>query len=90
MTEFEMASLAVAQLTAWATIAYAVIALPVGAGQIWIIWYGIRRMAENSEARDKDHERRHKEAMKALDAQMLALRTLIERTAPRPAAGEDD
>ena len=34
MTEFEMARLAVAQLTAWATIAYAVIVLLVGAGQI--------------------------------------------------------
>ena len=44
-------------------------------------------MAENIEARDKDHEHRHKEAVKALDAQMLALRTLIERTAPRPAKG---
>lgn len=76
MTEFEIASLGHAAVSAWSTLAYAIVSLVVGVMQCWLIWLGLRIMRKASEQRDK-----------ALDAQMLALRTLIERTAPptRPA-----
>ena len=83
MTEFKIASLAHAALSAWSTFAYAVVSLIVGLAQCLLIWWGIRKMAENSEARDRDRERRHKEAMTALEE-------LIRRTGLRPETGQAD
>ena len=73
----------------------------IGAGQIGIIWYGIRAMNRSSEERAKDRaqrqageqqcaareDQRHAEAMQALALQRLALETLIERTAPPAPTG---
>ena len=76
----------------------------IGAGQIGIVWYGIRAMNRSSEERAKDRaqreageqqraareDRRHAEAMQALAMQRLALETLIERTAPPAPDGAAD
>lgn len=71
--------------------------LIVGAGQIAVVAVGIRAMNRSSDERAKDRQlrgraedQRHAEAMAALqtlirqsDTSTAALRTLIERTAPR-------
>ena len=76
----------------------------IGAGQIGIIWYGIRAMNRSSEERAKDRaqreageqqraaweDQRHAEAMQTLAIQRLALETLIERTAPPALNGATD
>lgn len=76
MTEFETASLALQTagldmqaLSAWSTLAYAVVSLIVGSAQCWLIWQGLKAMRRASDSRDK-----------ALDAQMVALKELIART----------
>ena len=76
----------------------------IGAGQIGIVWYGIRAMNRSSEERAKDRaqreageqqraareDQRHAEAMQALALQRLALETLIKRTAPPAPDGAAD
>ena len=100
MTEFETATLAFQQATLafqesglafqeaglWIATAHVAATHVIGAGQIGIVWYGIRAMNRASEQRSNDaraearclaaaDERRHAEAMRALEA-------LIARTAP--------
>lgn len=96
--------------TALAAMSLVAVGLFIGAGQIAVIWIGIRAMDRSSAARKADRdaaqeearkrfeadERRHEEAMRALERQvadtahrheesMAALKALIERTAPQPA-----
>ena len=90
MTGFEMASLVIAAANATAVITAA-------AG----IWHGIRTMvrANKDRAAILDHqreadERRHAETMqaladqrRALEALIVGMETVIERTAPKPGPG---
>ena len=78
MTEYEIATLAIRTLGHWIAAGQ----LLIGIGQIAVVWFGIRVMCrtadQRAQAMDDDRRRadqRHEEAM-------LALRTLIERTAP--------
>ena len=76
MNEFEAATIAFqnASLAAtyWATYVRAGIAGLVGLVQCALIAWGLRLMRQSARYRDQQHEEN-----------MLALRTLIERTAPR-------
>ena len=70
-------------------IAHVAATLVVGAGQIGIVWYGIRAMNRASDERAKDRrqaaqvaDQHHAEAMRRLDIQARGLETLIARTAP--------
>ena len=76
MNEFEAATIAFqnASLAAtyWATYVQAGIAGLVGLVQCALIAWGLRLMRQSARYRDQQHEEN-----------MLALRTLIERTAPR-------
>ena len=85
MTEFQLASLGLREAAIWVSIA-------VGAGQVGIVWYGIRTMNRSSDERAKGREK-HAEALSALirqadalirqsDASAAALRELVARTAP--------
>lgn len=60
--------------------------LIVGAGQIGIVWVGIRAMNRSTDERARDR-RQHARALDALirqtDANTLALRELIDRTAAK-------
>ena len=94
MSEYEAATLAfrTASLSAqhaglWIAAAHIVTALVIGAGQIAIVWYGIRAMQRAGDRRAAEQDQRHTEAMQAFDLQRQALETLIARTAPG-AAGE--
>ena len=49
--------------TALATIALVAVGLLIGSGQIAVVWWGIRSMVRSGEARERDHERRHRETM---------------------------
>ena len=82
---FQTASLATQHAGLWIAAAH----VAVGGGQLVVVWYGIRVLTRASEQRANDtrgesrrlaaaDERRHTEAMRALE-------TLIARTAP-PAA----
>ena len=66
MTPFEVATLATS--------------VAIGLGQIGIVWYGIRAMTRSAKDRADEHDKRHAEAMAALDIQRQALETLIART----------
>ncbi len=89
MTEFETATLAARDAALWVAIAQVAAALAIGAGQIAVVWYGIRAMRRmgRTRAREQDqrHEEamaasreRHEEAMAALAGQRRALEALIE------------
>ncbi len=89
MTDYETASLALQQASVeigrasvWATYVQAAVALVVGGLQCGLIYVGLQRMGEASAERKAQHE----ETMQALQNQhtenMVALRTLIERSAP--------
>ena len=96
MTEYEAATLAFRNASLAAQHAGLWIAgahVAVGLIQAGIVWYGIRAMqraadrrADESRRLEAADERRHAEAMRALDHQhaesMQALSTLIARTAP--------
>ena len=87
MTEFEAATLAIQQASLelqrgqlWAAIAIPVVSGLVGLGQCGLIWLGLRRMGQTSDAREKreDHraardEARHLEAMTMLRALVQGL-----------------
>lgn len=88
-----------ALVTAWATVAIAIVTGGGAAATCFLIWRGILEMRRSSDQRAADREeareadlRRHDEAMAKHDATLEALRALIERTAPAPArgAGEAD
>ena len=79
MTEFETATIAFQNATIafqnaslWATYVQAGIAGMVGLIQCALIVWGLRLMRQSARYRDQQHEEN-----------MLALRTLIERAAPR-------
>ena len=85
MNEYEAATLAfrTATLAAQETglkVAMAQVAatLAIGAGQIAIVWYGIRAMRQAGEARATEQDQRHTEAMQRLDQQRQALESLID------------
>ena len=84
---FQTASLVFQETGLWIAAAHIVTALVIGAGQIAIVWYGIRAMQRASDRRAAEQDQRHTEAMQAFDLQRQALETLIARTAPS-AAGE--
>lgn len=77
MTEFQTASLTIAA----ASLAAQVL---IGAGQIGIVWWGIRAMVRaNSERalagerQERENQRRHEEVMAGFDRQGRALEALI-------------
>ena len=89
MTDYETASLALQQASVeigragvWATYVQAGVALVIGGLQCGLIYVGLRRMGEASAERKAQHD----ETMTVLQNQhtenMVALRTLIERSAP--------
>ena len=82
MTEFETASLALQELSVWATVGVDLLhAVLIGCG----LWMMYRASSDRNRAMDEDRrvaDQRHEEAMTALKA-------LIERTVPlRPAPAE--
>ena len=82
MTEFETASLALQELSVWATVGVGLLhAVLIGCG----LWMMYRASSDRNRAMDEDRrvaDQRHEEAMTALKA-------LIERTVPsRPAPAE--
>ncbi len=90
-----------ALITAWATVAIALVTGLGAAATCFLIWRGILEMRRSSneraedrrEARDADL-RRHDEAMaeglRRHDEAMTALRALITRTAPPGSLGQAD
>ena len=81
MTEYEAAALAVRQ--AGLTVAYwqtglGALTLAVSSG---LVLYGFRLMREGTEQRREEARQHHEEACQHHEETMLALRTLIERTA---------
>ena len=72
MNEFETATIALQHASLWAMYAQAGIAGLVGLIQCALIAWGLRLMRQSAHYRDQQHEEN-----------MLALRTLIERTAQR-------
>ena len=91
MAEYEAATLAVRTASLWAVYGQIGATLAIGAGQIAVVWFGIRAMQRASDQRSRDardearrlaeaDERRH-------DESMIALRELIARTAA-PGAGD--
>ena len=83
MTEFETATLALQQ--AGLSVAYwqtglSALTLAVSSG---LVLYGFRLMRHGTDQRREEARQYHEEAMQTHEETMLALRTLIERTAPR-------
>lgn len=87
------ATLAVRRTGLWIAGAHVAATVVIGIGQIAVVAWGIRAMQRASDQRSRDareearrlaqaDERRHAEAMRALDMQRQALETLIARTAP--------
>ena len=69
MTEFETATIAFQSATLAARHAGLWIAaahVAVGLGQIAVVWYGIRVMQRMGQARAREQDQRHEEAMTAL------------------------
>ena len=82
MTEFETASLALQELSIWATVGVGLLHAVLIGGGLWMMY---RASSDRNRAMDEDRrvaDQRHEEAMTALKA-------LIERTVPlRPAPAE--
>ncbi len=79
MTDFEIASLAFQEMSAWAAIATAVVAVVVGPTQCLLIWKGLRLMERSNgeravalEQQREADERRHAEVMAAHAEAMAA------------------
>ena len=86
MSEFEAATIAFQNASLWATYAQAGVAGLVGLVQCVLIASGLKIMQRSTADRQRQTdlaEKRHEESMLALHQQGEALRTLIERTAPR-------
>ena len=90
---FQEDTLAVRRIGLWIAAAHVAATVVIGLGQIAVVAWGIRAMQRASDQRSRDardearrlaqaDERRHAEAMQALDMQRQALETLIARTAP--------
>ncbi len=89
VSEFETATLAFRNASLWATYVQAGIAGLAGLVQCGLIAYGLKMMQRSNVDRQGQTdlaEKRHEESMLALHQQGEALRTLIERTAPRQAS----
>lgn len=97
MTEFEAAMLTLQRSALHVAIAQVISNLLVGLIQAGVLLYGIRAMTRASDQRERDHQRRHAEAMQsdserhveamaAVAAERRALEALIERTAPASSA----
>ena len=91
MTEYEAATLVIRSAGLWAVYGQIAATVAIGLGQIAVVAWGIRAMQRSTERRANDardearrltaaDERRHAEAMQALDLQRQALATLISRT----------
>ena len=83
---FQDATIAFQNASLWATYAQAGVAGLVGLVQCVLIASGLRLIQRSNADRQRQTdlaEKRHEESMLALHQQGEALRTLIERTAPR-------
>ena len=91
MSEYETAALAISQaqvgiMQAQVTAQYvsAVISAVIGAGQIGLIWYGLRRMSVASEQRDRQLDQQGEalgEISRGLTQQSEVLAELLRRSA---------
>ena len=90
-----------ALISAWATIAIALVIGVAAGATCFLIWRGILEMRRSSNERKEDRQeareadlRRHEEAMdeglRRHDESMTALRALIARTAPPGTLGQAD
>ena len=90
MTEFELATLAADKAALYVAMAQVAATTVVGAGQIAIVWYGIRAMDRAGERRAAEQDQRHQEAMTALRQEhaetLCALEALIRQRDARTAA----
>ena len=64
MANPEGAAALASAVTAVATLGLVAVGLLIGGGQIAVVWWGIRKMARSGEAREREHERRHEEALR--------------------------
>ena len=71
----------------WASVGSVIAALLVGAAQCALIWVGLRQMRTSSEERNRQLDNqetaaadRHAESMRALEALIKGMETVIERT----------
>ena len=71
MNEYEVATLGIREAGLWIAGAH----VAVGLIQAAVVWHGIRAMRKSGDSRAREHDDRHVETMRALEA-------LIERTAP--------
>ncbi|MCY4214242.1 MAG: hypothetical protein OXF68_11530 [Gammaproteobacteria bacterium] len=98
MTPFEIESLAISTAALWVAVGALVAQVVIGAGQIAVVWHGIRTMIASGVARAREHDQRHEENMRNHEENirnreetmrrnheeaMTALRALIARTAPQ-------
>ncbi len=89
MTPFETESLAISTAALWVAVGALVAQAVIGAGQIAVVWHGIRTMIASGMARAREHDQRHEENMRNHEVTMTALRALIARTAPQPERAND-
>ncbi len=83
MTEFETTTIAFQNASLWATYVQAEVALLVGLGQCLLIFYGLKRMQWGNTNRAAQNQMLFDKMDKQHEENVLVLRTLIERTAPR-------
>ena len=67
MTPFETESLAISAAALWVAAASLVAQVAIGAGQIAVVWHGIRSMIASGQDRAREHDQRHEEAMRKSD-----------------------
>ena len=67
MTPFETEFLAINAAALWVAAAALVAQVVIGAGQIAVVWHGIRSMIASGQARACEHDQRHEEAMRKYD-----------------------
>ena len=89
MTEYELVSLALQELSVWATVGVGLLhAALIGCG----LWMMLRASSDRNRAMDEDRrvaDQRHEEAQQRHEEAITALKALIERNAPsRPAPAE--
>ena len=64
MTPFETESLAISTAALWVAVGALVAQVIIGAGQIAVVWHGIRSMIASGMARAREHDQRHEENMR--------------------------
>ena len=100
MTPFETESLAISAAALWVAVGALVAQVVIGAGQIAVVWHGIRTMIASGQARAREHDQRHEEVMRNHDQRheevmrnheqtMTSLRALIARTEPQPGSSNN-